>query len=81
MVGGGKPAGSALACIQKIRLGDGTIDIDLDPAKTAEALGLPSDNLAPEFLSFRRTFSQRRRGVETRALGALALHPHTDLHR
>ena len=55
-----------LACIDTVKLGDGTLTVELGRGKIASALSISLDCIAPEALSFCRPFSQRRRGVETR---------------
>jgi hypothetical protein len=57
---------ASLDCIERARLGDGTIGIELKPSRIAKALHLARDSISPQIVVFRLPFTQRRRGVETR---------------
>ena len=57
-----------LDCIDTVRLGHGTLNVDLNKDRIADVLSMAPDRIASEVLSLRRPFSQRRRGVETRLI-------------
>ena len=57
-----------LDCIDTVRLGHGTLNVDLNKVRVADVLSMAPDSIASEVLSLRRPFSQRRRGVETRLI-------------
>ena len=57
-----------LDCIDTVRLGDGTLNVDLNKDRTADLLSIAPDCIASEVLSFCLPFSQRQRGVETRLI-------------
>lgn len=59
---------NALNGIDAVRLGDGTLSVDLNKDGIADLLSTAPDPIASEVMTFNRPFSQRRRGVETRLI-------------
>ena len=57
-----------LTCIDRARLGDGMLRVDLNTDKIADLLSVAPTCIASEVLSFQLPFTQRRRGVETRLI-------------
>ncbi|MEP0565392.1 MAG: hypothetical protein ABJC64_13375, partial [Paracoccaceae bacterium] len=56
----------SLTFIHEAKLGNGIIQIDLDPDTLAETLKVTKESIRPEALSLQLPYTQRRRGVETR---------------
>ena len=57
-----------LNLIEEAKLEDGTVSIDLDPGKLADALQVTKGSISSEALTLQLPFSHRRRGVESRLI-------------
>ena len=65
--------GQLWSLIETIRLEPGRLRIALDRGEIARRLGLQIEQLSPPLTAFEQTFTQRRRGVETKLISGKAL--------
>jgi len=57
-----------LAVIDRVRIGQDRLKIDIAPDRLSKAFGIVVKDLDPDHLTFESPFTLRRRGVETRLL-------------
>ena len=66
-LGGAKlVAESVIGCIDRVSIGPGRIEIELDRAAVASVLELDASNISPKAMTIIAPFQRRKRGVEAR---------------